>query len=61
MQNFFEQDRPKEHSNNLNPDGAKKDRPLFNNLPKISKSNLNVARHSEVPAERGSLEKEQGK
>lgn len=55
MQNFFEEGRPKEHSTTLHPDTVKRDRPLFNNLPKISKSNFNATRHSELAAEGASL------
>jgi hypothetical protein len=57
MQNFFEDGKPKEQNTILHPEGVRRDKPLFNNLPKISKSNLNVARHSELPAESASLEK----
>ncbi len=57
MQNFFDEAKPKEQNITMHPEGGKRDKPLFNNLPKISKSSLNVARHSELPAESASLEK----
>jgi hypothetical protein len=58
MQNFFDDPRPRDQHATLHPDPARREKTLFNNLPKISKSNQDMGRNSELPLEGSSVEKE---
>jgi hypothetical protein len=46
MQNFFEDSRAREQNNTVQPDAFKRETTMFNNLPKISKSNQNIGRNT---------------